>query len=126
MLFTFEQLKAAGYSEAAITASQSQEITSRDLLGLGFDICDLNTFNEVNRTWSRFETPKPNETTIEYLAELQMRRKAETLKHNKNAIVETSKETLKSILKGRKTKCTRGKTFASSSQSGQSNQYCHF
>ena len=120
VLFSFEQLRAAGYSEAAITASQSQEITARDLLGLGFDICDLNTFNEVNRTWSRFETPKPSQTTPEYLAELQMRRKAETLKHNNNAIIETSKERLKNILKGRKSPCTRGITFTST-QSGETN-----
>ena len=113
VIFSFDDLRRAGYSEAAITAAQSKEITSKDLLGLGFDICDLNTFEEVNRTWSRFESPKPEQTTPEYLAELQMRRKAETLKYNNNAFVKTSKEQLKYIMKGVKTSCTRGITFAS-------------
>ena len=119
--FSFEDLRNAGYSEASIVASQSKEITTKDLLGLGLNICDLKSFTTMNRTWSRFETLKPRETSIEYLAELQMRRKAESLKYNNNSLVVTQREKLKNILRGRKSNCTRGMTFASSNQYRLSN-----
>ena len=112
---------AAGYSFAAITKAQSEKFTAKALLGLGFDVCELNVFDDPIRTWDRCNTPKPEESSNEYLQKLQMRRKAETLKHSKNAMPTSRRERLKSILRGQKQKCTQGKTFTSSNKDGTSN-----
>ena len=111
--FTYNELKDAGYSDAAITTAQSAEVTSKDLIGLGVEICEINTFTDVNRDWIRFNHPEPVSTSNEYYAELQMRRKAETLKHSNNLYKFTRKEGAKYILKGFKSVCTRGLTFSS-------------
>ena len=69
---------AAGYSFAAITKANQKNL-QQALLGLGFDVCELNVFDDPIRTWDRFNTPKPEESSNEYLQKLQMRRKTETL-----------------------------------------------
>ena len=116
-IFTDENaLKSGGYTDAAISAAKSQDITSKDLIGLGFDVCDLNTFSDVKRTWDRFENPTLENVTSEYRDALQMRRKAEVLKYNQNAIQNPPKQQLTNILKGRPSICTRGVTFASNKQ----------
>ena len=116
-IFTDESaLKSGGYTDAAISAAKAKDITSKDLIGLGFDVCELNTFTDVKRTWDRFENPTLENVTSEYRDALQMRRKAEVLKYNQNAIQNTPKQQLTNILKGRPSICTRGVTFASNKQ----------
>jgi hypothetical protein len=106
-----KELINAGYTYADIAYAKGQPLTARAIIGLDADICELNTFQNVERTWQRYRTPEiPDGFTLDAL---QMRRKAETLKHTSNAIQDTDREKLTNILKGRRNNCTRGLTFTS-------------
>ena len=112
--YSVNEILAGGYSTDALASVQSSAITAEALLGVGVTICNINSFNKPNRTWERFEnTPHDYSYTFD---EYNMRRKAETLKYNKNAFDESDKNKFKNILKGR-TNC-RGIAF--SNQSGNS------
>ncbi len=99
LIFSLEDILAAGYSIDAVRSIQSSKIESIDLLGLGAKICEMNTFKVPNRTWSRYQN-EPIDLSNYSFNDYNMRRKAETLQYKKNSLEYTTKSNNKNILKG--------------------------